>query len=250
MQRLLSRPSGFSSCTTQEKGNAYQEALPLLCATARLGRTGFMLALTLAASGAWAQSVALSGVLGNKALLVIDGSAPKALAVNESHKEVRLLQVSGDSAMVEIKGQRQTLRLGEAPVSVGSRGGTNGTARSDQLVLIADARGHFVNRGYINGKTMQYMVDTGASTIAIGRADADRMGLAYQQGTPVLMRTANGTAQGWRLKLNSVKIGEMEIYDIEAVVAPESMPYVLLGNNLLTQFQMTRKGNEMVLKKN
>ena len=246
MQRLLSRPSGFSSCTTQEKGNAYQEALPLLCATARLGRTGFMLALTLAASGAWAQSVALSGVLGNKALLVIDGSAPKALAVNESHKEVRLLQVSGDSAMVEIKGQRQTLRLGEAPVS----GGANGTARSDQLVLIADARGHFVNRGYINGKTMQYMVDTGASTIAIGRADADRMGLAYQQGTPVLMRTANGTAQGWRLKLSSVKIGEMEVYDIEAVVAPESMPYVLLGNNLLTQFQMTRKGNEMVLKKN
>lgn len=250
MQRLLSRPSGFFFCTTQEKGNAYQEAQPPLCATARLGRTGFMLALTLAASGAWAQSVALSGVLGNKALLVIDGSTPKALAVNESHKEVRLLQVSGDSAMVEIKGQRQSLRLGEAPVSVGSRGGTNGTARSDQLVLIADARGHFVNRGYINGKTMQYMVDTGASTIAIGRADADRMGLAYQQGTPVLMRTANGTAQGWRLKLSSVKIGEMEVYDIEAVVAPESMPYVLLGNNLLTQFQMTRKGNEMVLKKN
>nr|WP_196250286.1 TIGR02281 family clan AA aspartic protease [Comamonas testosteroni] len=215
-----------------------------------LRRMGLLLSIGLAASGAWGQSVALTGVLGSKALLVIDGSAPKALAVNESHREVRLLQISGDTAVVDIKGRRQTVRLGDAPVSVGSRGGTGGAARSGRLVLIADSRGHFIDRGYINGKTMQYMVDTGASTIAIGRADADRMGLPYEQGVPVLMRTANGTAQGWRIKLDSVKLGEMEVYGMDAVVAPQSMPYVLLGNNLLTQFQMTRRGNEMVLEKN
>ncbi|NIF85980.1 TIGR02281 family clan AA aspartic protease [Comamonas sp. Tr-654] len=211
---------------------------------------GLLLSIGLTAGGAWGQSVALTGVLGSKALLVIDGSAPKALAVNESHREVRLLQISGDTAVVDIKGRRQTVRLGDAPVSVGSRGGTGGAARSGRLVLIADSRGHFIDRGYINGKTMQYMVDTGASTIAIGRADADRMGLPYEQGVPVLMRTANGTAQGWRIKLDTVKLGEMEVYGMDAVVAPQSMPYVLLGNNLLTQFQMTRRGNEMVLEKN
>ena len=215
-----------------------------------LRRMGLLLSVAVASSSALGQSVALTGVLGSKALLVIDGSAPKALAVNESHKEVRLLQISGDSAVVDIKGQRQTVHLGAAPVSVGSRGGIGGAARSGRLVLIADSRGHFVDRGYINGKTMQYMVDTGASTIAIGRADADRMGLPYEQGAPVLMRTANGTAQGWRIKLDSVRLGEMEVYGIEAVVAPQSMPYVLLGNSLLTRFQMTRKGNEMVLEKN
>ena len=215
-----------------------------------LRRMGLLLSIGLAAGSVWGQSVALTGVLGSKALLVIDGSAPKALAVNESHREVRLLQISGDTAVVEIKGRRQTVRLGDAPVSVGSRGGTGGAARSGRLVLIADSRGHFIDRGYINGKTMQYMVDTGASTIAIGRADADRMGLPYEQGVPVLMRTANGTAQGWRIKLDSVKLGEMEVYGMDAVVAPQSMPYVLLGNNLLTQFQMTRRGNEMVLEKN
>lgn len=215
-----------------------------------MGRTALLLWLGLAAAAAWGQSVALTGVLGGKAVLVIDGGAPKALAVNESHREVRLLQISGDTAVVEIKGRRQTVRLGDAPVSVGSRGGAGGAARSGRLVLIADSRGHFIDRGYINGKTMQYMVDTGASTVAIGRADADRMGLPYQQGVPVLMRTANGTAQGWRIRLDSVKLGEMEVYGMDAVVAPESMPYVLLGNNVLTQFQMTRKGNEMVLEKN
>lgn len=218
--------------------------------TSDLRRMGLLLSISLAAGSVWGQSVALTGVLGSKALLVIDGSAPKALAVNESHREVRLLQISGDTAVVDIKGRRQTVRLGDAPVSVGSRGGTGGAARSGRLVLIADSRGHFIDRGYINGKTMQYMVDTGASTIAIGRADADRMGLPYEQGVPVLMRTANGTAQGWRIKLDSVKLGEMEVYGMDAVVAPQSMPYVLLGNNLLTQFQMTRRGNEMVLEKN
>ena len=203
-----------------------------------------------ASSGALAQSVALTGVLGSKALLVVSGGPPKALAVNESHQGVRLLQISGDSVTVEIKGQRQNLRLGDAPVSVGSRGGADGGSRSSKLVLVADSRGHFIDRGFINGKAMQYMVDTGASTIAIGRTDADRMGLPYKSGTPIIMRTANGNAEGWRIKLNSVKLGDLEIFGVDAVVGSESMPYVLLGNNVLSQFQMTRTGTEMVLQKN
>jgi len=216
------------------------------------GPIGFLLAAALAAVlplAAQAQSVALTGVLGSKALLVVNGSPPKALAANETHQGVRLLQISGDTAVVDVQGQRQTLRLGEAPVSVGSRGGAGGGSRSNRVVLIADSRGHFIDRGLINGKSMQYMVDTGASTIAIGRPDAERMGLPFQQGTPVLMRTANGTAQGWHIKLDSVRVGEVDLYDVDAIVAPQSMPYVLLGNNLLSQFQMTRKGSEMVLER-
>ena len=203
-------------------------------------------ALSLTAGGGWAQSVALTGVLGSKALLVIDGGAPKAVASNDSHQGVRVLQVGADSVVVEIKGQRQTIRLGEAPVSVGSRGsGVSGS----RIVLMADARGHFIDHGQINGKSMQYMVDTGASTVAIGRADAERMGLPYLQGTPVMMRTANGTAQGWKLILDSVRVGDVEVRGLEAIVASQSMPYVLLGNNLLAHFQMTRQGTEMILVK-
>lgn len=202
------------------------------------------ISLTAASTG-WAQSVALTGVLGSKALLVIDGGAPKAVAANDSHQGVRVLQVSGDSAVVDIKGQRQTIRLGDAPVSVGSRG--SGVSSSGRIVLMADARGHFIERGQINGKTMQYMVDTGASTVAIGRADADRMGLPYERGTPVMMRTANGVAQGWKLMLDSVRVGDVELRGLEAIVASQSMPYVLLGNNLLAHFQMTRQGTEMIL---
>ena len=249
MIRPLRSFAAFPSLASREGNDTCAAGQPLQSASHRR-HAGLMLIATLAVSSAWGQSVALTGVLGSKALLVVDGSTPKAIAVNESHKGVRLLQINGDAAVVDVKGQRQNLRLGEAPVSVGSRGGHDGGSRSGKLVLIADSRGHFIDRGMINGKTMQYMVDTGASTIAIGRADAERLELPYLKGTPTLMRTANGTAQGWRIKLDSVKLGDIELHDVDAIVAPLPMPYVLLGNNLLAQFQMTRKGSEMVLEKN
>ena len=207
-------------------------------------------AAALAPPSATAQSVALSGVLGSKALLVIDGGTPRALAAGESLQDVRVLQVSGDTAEVEIKGRRQTLRLGEAPISLGGRGAAAGDpALGRRVVLKADNRGHFIERGQINGKTMVYMVDTGASSVAIGRSDAERMGLPFLKGQPVMMRTANGDAQGWRLRLDSVRVGDVEVFGVDAVVAPLAMPYVLLGNSFLAHVQMTRQGSEMVLER-
>ena len=207
-------------------------------------------AAALAPPSATAQSVALSGVLGSKALLVIDGGTPRALAAGDSLQDVRVLQVSGDTAEVEIKGRRQTLRLGEAPISLGGRGAAAGDpALGRRVVLKADNRGHFIERGQINGKTMVYMVDTGASSVAIGRSDAERMGLPFLKGQPVMMRTANGDAQGWRLRLDSVRVGDVEVFGVDAVVAPLAMPYVLLGNSFLAHVQMTRQGSEMVLER-
>ena len=110
-------------------------------------------------------------------------------------------------------------------------------------------RFHFINTGMINGTRMQYMVDTGASTVAIGKPDADRMGLQYTKGQPVQMNTANGVAQGWLIRLDSVRIGDVEVYGVEAVVTPQGMPYVLLGNSLLGAFQMTRTNDQLVLEK-
>ncbi|MDX4952668.1 retropepsin-like aspartic protease family protein [Delftia acidovorans] len=197
-----------------------------------------------------AQSVALRGVLGSKALLVIDSGTPRALAAGDSLQDVRVLQVSGDTAEVEIKGRRQTLRLGEAPISLGGRGAAAGDpALGRRVVLKADNRGHFIERGQINGKTMVYMVDTGASSVAIGRSDAERMGLPFLKGQPVMMRTANGDAQGWSLRLDSVRVGDVEVFGVDAVVAPLAMPYVLLGNSFLAHVQMTRQGSEMVLER-
>ncbi len=200
-------------------------------------------ALWLTPMDVHAQSVALAGVLGTKALLVVDSNPPRAIGVGDEFQGVKVIAVSKEEATVEVKGARRIVRMGEAPVSVGSRTGGR------RVTLVADSRGHFVNSGSINGQVMQYMVDTGASTVAIGRPDADRMGLKYLSGQPVRVGTANGVGQGWRMKLDSVRIGDVEVFGVEAIITSQPMPYVLLGNSFLTEFQMTRINDQMVLEK-
>lgn len=202
--------------------------------------------LLVAPPWAHAQSVALAGMLGSKALLVVDAHPPRAVGAGDEYQGVKVIAITKEEATVEVKGARRTLRLGEAPVSVGGR---SGSASGRRVTLTADSRGHFVNSGSINGQVMQYMVDTGASTVAIGRPDADRMGLKYQNGQPVRMSTANGIGQGWRMKLDSVRIGDVEVFGVEAIITSQPMPYVLLGNSFLNEFQMTRSNDQMVLEK-
>ena len=197
---------------------------------------------TCLAPTSWGQSVALSGVMGNKALLVVNGSAPKLLGLNESHQGVRVVALEGNSATVQVQGQRQTLRMGASPVSIGQV-----MASGRKVVLRADSRGHFQENGFINNKPMRYMVDTGATGIAIGQPDAERIGLDYEKGDKVTVRTANGNAKAWRIRLNTVQVGDITIYGVDALVTPQPMPYVLLGNTFLSKVHMTRQGNEMVL---
>ena len=199
------------------------------------------------ANGALAQSVALAGMMGARALVIVDGSPPKSVAAGESHKGVKVLSTEGDTALVEVAGRKQTLRVGDAPVSVGGADGA--VAGGDKIVLTAGSGGHFFKQGQINGKSVELMVDTGATSVGIGVEDAKRLGLNYQAGQPVRVSTANGMTMGWRIKLASVRVGDVEVFDVDGVVSSGSMPYVLLGNSFLARFQMTRTNEQMVLLK-
>ncbi len=189
--------------------------------------------------------MALTGVLGSKALVVIDGAPPKILAAGETHAGVKVISVSGDQAVLEIGGKRANLRVGEAPVSLGSAGGAGGGTK---IVLPVGSGGHFMANGTINGKAIQFMVDTGATAVSIGMADAQRMGIDYKTGAPIRINTANGVTQGWLIKLNSVRVGEVEIFDVDAVVG-QNMPFALLGNSFLSRFTMNRSSDMMVLER-
>jgi len=208
---------------------------------------GFALLVALSALGpiAHAQSVALAGMLGSKALLIVDGSAPKGLAVGESFRGVKVVATRGEQAVVQIAGQNHTLRVGEAPASVG--GGAEATG--NKVVLSAGSGGHFTTQGQVNGRAVPLMVDTGATYVVLSQAEADRAGLRYKGGQTVQMSTANGVIPGWRLKLGSVRIGDVVAYEVDAIVSSGAMPYVLLGNSFLTRFQMTRTNDQMVLEK-
>jgi aspartyl protease family protein len=205
------------------------------------------LVLALAAGSSLAQSVALSGMSGSKALVVIDGSAPRFMSAGQTQQGVRLVSLLDDTAVIEIEGKRQTLRVGDAPVSVGK--GAPAGAGGQRIVLTADSRGHFMPQGQINGTTVQFMVDTGATGIGIGEAEARRIHLKFEQGQRVQLNTANGSANGYLIKLDSVRLGDVVVYDVAAIVTPQPMPYVLLGNTFLTRFQMQRTNDQLTLEK-
>lgn len=202
--------------------------------------------LTLTTIPALAQQAALVGVLGNKALLVIDGKAPRTVGSGEAVAGIKVISVTADSALVESDGARHTLRLGDTPVHISPNGAGGG---KQKLVLRADARGHFTNSGLINGKYMSYMVDTGATMVTLSESDAMRMGIPYKNGQPAAIGTGNGTVRGYRIVLDNVSAGDITVRNVEAVVLPQPMPYVLLGNSFLNAFQMTRTNDEMVLER-
>jgi aspartyl protease family protein len=190
-------------------------------------------------------SVALSGIMGEKALLVVNGT-PRAMAVGSSHQGVKLVSISAQDAVVEVDGKRVQLAMGGQQVSVGGGGADGGGSR---IVLTAGSGGHFVTRGSINGKSVQFLVDTGATTIAMGQAEAERIGLKYKDGQQGLASTANGQVLIYRTRLNSVRINDVQVYDVEAAVIVAPMDMVLLGNSFLTRFQMKRENNLLTLDK-
>ena len=200
------------------------------------------LAAALPLMAAAQTGVSLQGMLGHKALLMAGGGL-HAVAPGETWQGVQVISTSGEQAVVLVDGQRVTLRVGETPANIGAAPLGGG----DSISLTADSRGHFYAEGSINNHPVQFMVDTGATVVALGRAEADRLGLNYQGGRPVAMNTANGATQGWAIKIPLLRVGDVQSYEVDAVVTPAAMPAVLLGNSYLSRFNMRREGDQMML---
>lgn len=203
--------------------------------------------LAACAAPAFAQSVALQGTLGTKALLMVDGSEPKLVAPGETFKGVRVVSTAGDTAVIEAGGKRFSLRVGDSPASVGAQASAPGSG--SRIVLAGGSGGHFYAQGLINNQPVRFLVDTGATSIAMGEAEATRLGLPYKQGQLGQGRTANGTVTMYLIKLASVRIGDVEVRDVEAAVLPAGMPHVLLGNSFLSRFSMRKEADTMVLER-
>ena len=199
--------------------------------------------LALVSFAAAAQTVSLSGSMGDKALLVINGT-PRTVAVGATRDGVKVIGVTPNDATVELNGKRVVLALGGAQVNLGGAGGAGSGTR---IVMTAGTGGHFLGDGSINGRQVRFLVDTGASVIALGRSDAERIGLDYKNAPRIVMNTANGQVMAFRVVLASVRIGDVEVHNVEATVNPGEMPFVLLGNSFLTRFQMKRENDMLTL---
>ena len=105
-------------------------------------------------------------------------------------------------------------------------------------MLTADGQGHFLTIGTINGITVRFLVDTGASLISMSGSDAKRLGLNYTAGQKGAVSTANGIVPAYRVKLDEVRIGDITLNNVDGVVhAGNALPVVLLGMSFSTAWK-------------
>lgn len=205
--------------------------------------TRLIVALCLLSGTALAQDVGLAGVMGSKAMLMVNGGEPRAIAVGQSIEGVKLISLQGDQVVVEIGGKKRPLRVGQHAVGAGS------SDAGGQIVMAADLRGHFYINGTINGSSVRFLVDTGATMISLGASDARRMGLDFNRGQRGYSQTANGQAEVSRIQLDTVQVGSVTLYKVDALIHQTDMPIALLGMSFLNRMDMQRDGNTMTLKK-
>ena len=196
------------------------------------------------AAASQAQSVAFSGMLGDKALLIIDGQA-KGVAVGSTVQGVKLVRIDGTQAQIEAHGKTQVLRLGGTAVVAGDTGGGSG----GRIVLPVGSGGHYTGMASINGHPVQFVVDTGATMVSMGADVASQLGLDFSNSATGSAMTANGAVAVSHVTLPRVTVGDVTIYNVEAMVVPQAMPIVLLGNSFLSHFQMHSESSTLVLEK-
>lgn len=199
----------------------------------------------LAPSAQAAEKLALHALFKDKAILLIDG-ARRVLTTGETSPEgVKLIATDTreETAEIERNGRRQVLRLGVvasvlAPVGKG------------RVMLFAESNGHYHTDGLINGKPVRFLVDTGATAVALSGAAAERIGIDYRRnGRPGIAQTAAGMVRTYNLTLFSVQVGDIALYNVEAGVIEGDFPTeVLLGMSFLGQLDMKRDADKMELR--
>ena len=192
-------------------------------------------------AGASAIEVNVIGLYPGKAVVVIDGGAPRVLTEGKAVDGVTLLSTDRETATLLINGQKKTLKIGE-------HHGVASAASAQSATLTANPQGHFMVDGQINGGSIRFLVDTGATTVSLSAADATRLGIDYRKGQPGLMGTANGAAVAYRVKLDSVRVGDIVVNNVDAsVLEGNQIPFALLGMSFLNRMEMKRSGETMVL---
>jgi len=190
-----------------------------------------------------AEDITLFALFKDKAILQVDGTRRVLATGAESPEGVKLVSTDtqAEEAVVELKGKRETLRLGVVVSAFQS-------AARESVTLFADTNGFFHAEGSINGASVTFLVDTGANTIAMNSATAKRAGINYTKGRPGSARTASGYARIYGIKLDTVKVGEIVLRNVEAGVIDGPQPETpLLGMSFLSAFDMKREGNKMEL---
>lgn len=207
---------------------------------------GFVLvSLVLSLPAVAVERVKVLALFPDKAMLSIDGKN-RVLASGETSREgVKLISADPRSALVEFNGERRELRLGSGVAASYQR------PASTEVRIPKALNGSYRTTGWVNGRSVDFLVDTGASGVAMSQVEADRLGIRYRMdGEPITVATASGTERGYQVDLNSVRVGEIELNRVQGIVVRGESPHdILLGMSFLGRLDVQHSGDLMVLKK-
>lgn len=208
------------------------------------------IALMCAAAPVQAADISVTALFGGKAQIVIDGK-PRMLSAGQTSPEgVKLISADSSAAVIEFQGKRRSLALGSGYKVSGVSLPTGASGSAPSVTLTADAQGHYQTLGQVNGGTVTFLVDTGATSIALPSAEARRLGINYLNGQRGYTQTANGKAVAYRITLDTVKVGDITLHAVEAVVLEgDGLKIALLGMSFLNRTEMKRDGQALTLVK-
>ncbi|HNU66189.1 MAG TPA: TIGR02281 family clan AA aspartic protease [Methylotenera sp.] len=193
-----------------------------------------------------ATQVNIVGLFSNKAVVIINGGKPKTLSVGQTSEGVKLLAADSQTATLQIEGKTQQLGMGQAA----SVGGNSANAGVASVTLYADTAGHFISECYVNGAPLKFLLDTGATTVALNSGDAKFAKIDYKRGEPIQVSTANGVVTAYRVTIATLKIGALTLNQVEASVLEGGSPsVVLLGMSALNRLDMKRQDIALTLSK-
>ncbi|MGP7734706.1 retropepsin-like aspartic protease [Oceanimonas sp. AH20CE76] len=116
---------------------------------------------------------------------------------------------------------------------------------ANSMVLEQNRYGHYVASGAVNNQPVVFLLDTGATQMAVPRAVAARLELPV--GAPLTLGTAAGQVTGYRTHIKSLSLGPFTLYDLSAVIMPSQSEEILLGMNALRRFELIQRGSQMTI---
>ena len=192
-------------------------------------------------------NIAVNGLFKNKAVLLINGKQHILSKGKKTPEGIKLVAIDGDRVTLNIKGEDRIFRIGEnTAISTNFK-----QSKEKEVVIAVNERGHFFTVGTINKQPIRFMVDTGATAVALNSKHAEKLGIDYRaKGTPTVVATASGTSPAYIVMLDSISVGEIYLHHIEAVVMQGNFPSeALLGMTFLGNLEIHREGQLMKIKK-
>ena len=205
-------------------------------------RNFFWVVLLLAAPAFCDTDIVVKGLFKDGAVAEINGKQRVLKVGKRSPEGVLLISADSTKAVAEIDGQQRELTLDK------SIGGSYAAPPKPEIRIASGQNGHYRTPGRINNRPVSFMVDTGASFVAMNDHQAQSLGLQFRRGQVMDVGTANGTTRGYKVMLYNVSVGEVTVNNVEAVVIEGfNQNDILLGNSYLSRIDMRVDQGVLVL---